>query len=369
MRWWQQLSPRWLVSLAWVAPALLAVVNEIAQHRLRGQPPARLADLLFVSGDWLLYALLTPAVFVLSQRWPLTAHRWRRSALLHLGFSLLFCTAWAGGGVILRALLVPEALDGGPLLHFIAWSFITLPFGVAVYLAVVGVEHAFRSFAQVQARELQVAKLAEQLSSARYAALQAQLNPHFMFNTLNTVAVLIRDGDQPGAIQIIEQLSDILRRTLGRDRRDEISLGEELALVRQYLAIEQVRFSDRLRVEIRVDDSLLEAALPSFSLQHLAENAVRHGIAKRLAAGQLLIEARRDDATLVVAVRDDGPGIAPGRAEVAGHGLASMRERLQVLYGIAGSLVVVPAEGAGGTIATLRLPYRRITGEAHDAAR
>lgn len=118
----------------------------------------------------------------------------------------------------------------------------------------------------------QVARLSEQLSSARFAALQAQLNPHFLFNTLNTIAVLVRDNDRQGAVRIVEHLSEVLRRTLSRHRANEVTLGEELELVRQYVAIEQARFSDRLRPEFRIADGLLSAAVPSFALQHLVEN-------------------------------------------------------------------------------------------------
>ena len=238
-----------LVAAAWTVPAVLGAINEVAQRRLAGGPPPTVAALLFASGDWLVYSVLTPAVFAISRRWPLSHPHVVRHAFVHLAVSLAFCVAWAGAGAALRAVLMPEALYGGAGMHFVSWLFITLPFGVAVYLAVVGIEHAIRYFAEARDREIQMAQLSEQLSNARFAALQAQLNPHFMFNTLNTVAVLVRDDDKVGATRIIEQLSDVLRRTLSRQRTNEVTLEQELELVRQYLAIEQARFSDRLRVE------------------------------------------------------------------------------------------------------------------------
>ena len=111
-----------------------------------------------------------------------------------------------------------------------------------------------------------MSRLSEQLTGARLAALQAQLNPHFLFNSLNTIAVLVRDGDAPTATRVIEQLSDVLRRTLSRTQSNEVTLDDELALVRQYLAVEQARFSDRLRPEFDVDDSLRNAAVPAFAI-------------------------------------------------------------------------------------------------------
>ena len=285
-----------LVSAAWMGPALLGAVNEIAQRRLGGDPPPGMAAVLFASGDWLVYAALTPAAFAISRRWPLSRPRLGRHALLHCGMSLLFCAAWAAAGAVLRALLTPEALWGGGLaLHFVSWLFITLPFGVAVYLAVVGIEHAVRYFEEARDRELQLARLSEQLSTARFAALQARLNPHFLFNTLNTVTVLVRDNDRAGATRIIEQLSDVLRRTLSRHRANEVALGDEMALVEQYLAIEQARFSDRLRVDYAIDDVAAHGVGPGVrdSAPRRERHSTRDRRASRRRASDALGAARR----------------------------------------------------------------------------
>jgi two-component system, LytTR family, sensor kinase len=357
-----------LVSAAWVGPAVLGAANELAQRRLAGEPPPSAAALLFATGDWLVYAFLTPAVFAISRRWPLSRPHLARHALLHLAFSLVFCAAWAGAGALLRAVLMPEALSGGAGMHFVSWLFITLPFGVAVYLAVVGIEHAIRYFAEARDREMQVARLSEQLSSARFAALQAQLNPHFLFNTLNTIAVLVRDGDRSGATRIVEQLGDVLRRTLGRHRANEVTLEEEMELVRQYLAIEQARFSDRLRVTYDIDPAVLGAAVPGFALQHLVENAVRHGIAKSQEAGRITVAARRDGDVLEMSVTDDGAGVSSPVESPRGHGIENTRERLRALHGPRASLIVGRG-AAGGTSATLRVPYREMMPEADDGPR
>jgi two-component system LytT family sensor kinase len=358
-----------LVSAAWIGPALLAAVNEVAQRRLSGEPSPSTSAILFASGDWLVYAFLTPAVFAIAQQWPLSRPHLGRHAVLHGVVSLGFCAVWAGAGAILRAALVPEAVWGGSLgQHFLSWLFITLPFGVAVYFALVGIEHAMRYFADARARELQVARLSEQLAGARFAALQAQLNPHFIFNTLNTITVLVRDNDRTGATQIVEHLSSLLRRTLSRHRSNEVTLDDELDLVGQYLAIERVRFSDRLSVRIDVDDALRRAAVPSFALQHLVENAIRHGIARHPRAGRLEIVARRDRDGLEITVTDDGGGLDPNAATPRGHGIDNTRERLRALYGEQASLVVV-RRAEGGTAATLRLPYRERPTEADSGAR
>jgi len=356
-----------LVSAAWLGPAILATVNVVAQRHLGGEPPAPVPELLFAGGDWLLYALLTPAVFAASKHWPLSRPHLARHAIVHLAMSLLFCAAWAGAGTLLRVALTPRALYYPPPLYFVSWLFITFPFGVAVYLCVVGIEHAIRYFDEARRRELQLVRLSEQLTGARFAALQAQVNPHFLFNTLNTIAVLVRDDDRTGAVRIVEQLGDVLRRTLQRHRTNQVSLGEELELVRQYVAIEQARFSDRLRPAFDVDASALAAAVPSFAVQHLVENAIRHGIAKRSAAGSITVSARLIGGTLEVSVADDGAGIDEAAAPLAGHGLENTRERIQALYGDRASLTVRRGPTVG-TVAMLRVPYHEPRSEPDDVA-
>src|SRR5690349_14422092 len=358
-----------IVSAAWIGPAVFAVINRIAQTRLQRWEPATLRELLFEFGDWLLYAFLTPGVFAVSRKWPLARPHLVSRAVLQLVCSLLFCVAWATCGQLLRLVL-----EGPPKswlqfgLQWLGWIFITLPFGVAVYLCVVGIEHATRYFIDAREREVQVARLSEQLSSARFAALQAQLNPHFLFNTLNTIAVLVRDDDRQGAVRIVEHLSELLRSTLTRHQANEVTLGEELELVRQYVAIEQARFSDRLRPEFRIPDALLSAAMPSFALQHLLENAIRHGIARRTEAGLLIVAAEHVGEFLQLTVIDDGVGIDPQLAPPAGHGIENTRERLRALYGERASLVIT-RRAEGGTIATLRVPYREMRPAAEDETR
>jgi len=347
-----------LVSAAWIVPALLGAVDTLAQQQLWGGPPVSPARLIFAGADWFLYAFLTPLVFAIARHWPLTRPHLARRAILHLAFSLLFCVAWAGAGTLLKLLLSSQPLEGGTGLSFASWIFTTLPFGVAVYLAMVGIEHAIRYFTEARDRDLQVARLSEQLAGARFAALQAQLNPHFLFNTLNTITVLVRDGDTAAATRMVEQLSDILRRTLNRHRANEVPLAEELELVRQYLAIEQARFSDRLHPAFVVDEAALAGAVPGFALQHLVENAVRHGIARRPEAGRLMVTARREGDALLLSVTDDGPGAGTGIAP-PGHGIQNTRDRLDALYGEGASLALSAASPVG-TVATLRIPWREL---------
>ena len=337
-----------LVSAAWMGPAVLALVSRLAQSQLWGEPAPSGARLAFESLDWLIYGLFVPLIFAISRRWPVVRPHLASRVLLHIVAALAFCAAWAGLGTLLKALLGVDAFERGVGFSFVAWFYITLPFGTGVYLGMVGIEHAIRHFTAAREWEAQAV-------SARLAALQARLNPHFLFNSLNTVAVLVREGDVRAAT-VVEQLSDVLRRTLADPEAVAVALGDELMLVRQYLAVEQARFSDRLRPEIDVPDALLAAAVPRFALQHLVENAIRHGIAHRTAAGHIVVSARREGDVLELTVRDDGFGIDPSAPVPAGHGLENTRAQLAALHGDRASLAVAPAEG-GGTVATLRVPY------------
>jgi two-component system, LytTR family, sensor kinase len=365
------------VSAVWLAPTVFSIVNLLGQRRLSGQGPASWREIIWSGGDWLVYALLTPPIFWVSRRWPIARPDIARRALLHVVFALLFCVGWASSGKLLEACLslavdptfspVVQAIKGTGTwgnagIDWLRWVLTTLPFGCVVYFSIAGIAHAIRYFVEARDREVQIARMSEQLAGARFAALQAQVNPHFLFNTLNTIAVLVRDNDRARAVAIVEQLSEVLRATLGRHRANEVRLEDEMVLVRQYLEIEQARFSDRLRASWLVDEDVKSAAVPGFSIQHLVENAIRHGIARQEDAGLIEISAHRDGNSLVVTVRDDGPGIEPG-AEPSGHGLANTRERLVALYGAAASLDVSRGPDKG-TAATIRLPFRELTTEA-----
>ena len=331
--------PVWaIISLAWLGPAVLAMLNAYAQSRL-GNEPADTRTLIWQGGDWLLYGALTPVVYQLARRYPLRHH-----IALHLIASIASCAAWSGSGAVLRRLIIPGP-DGAITGQFlVSWFFITLPFGVAVYFAVVGVERAVFYF--FESRE------------ARLAALRAQLHPHFLFNSLNAAGVLVRDRDTETASRVIEELGAMLHELLKDDAADEVALGEELAVLERYLVVEQIRFSDRLRPTVDVEPSIRGAAVPTLVLQQLVENAIRHGVAKRTESGQVRIAGRREGDDLVLTVSDDGPGMQATGA-TGGVGLANMRARLATLHGRRAKLDLASPPG-GGTVATVRLPYREL---------
>jgi signal transduction histidine kinase len=349
--------PIWVfVSAAWLGPAILAAFEAYVQGRLGSREPATWRSLVWEGGDWLLCALLTPAVFWLARRLPLTREALGRRVPLHLLAAILFCVAWAGAGVLLSRAMFRSPPYGGSAL---SWFFTTLPFGVAVYFAMLGVAHAAGYFLEARERETQAARLSAQLAEARLGALRMQLQPHFLFNSLNAIAVVVRDRDTATATRLLDQLGGMLRRVMRTDRPPEITLAEELDFVRQYLAIEEVRFSDRC------DPSSVERPLSRvpFVLQPLVENALRHGLARRTTATLLKIEARREGDDLLLQVTDDGPGPDDAAPEpAAGVGLGNLRERLATLYGERARLELRPTP-PGGAVAMVRLPYHELPRE------
>jgi len=176
---------------------------------------------------------------------------------------------------------------------YLNWTLITTPFAILVYCAVLGCAYAYGYFVEARTREAYASQLAAQLAEARLGALRMQLNPHFLFNSLNTVLVLIREQSTAAASRMLELLSEMLREVLRTDRPREVCLVDELRLLKQYLAIEQVRFSDRMHVEYSIEDRARAALVPDLLLQPLVENAVRHGVARRADAGTVSIFGAR----------------------------------------------------------------------------
>jgi two-component system LytT family sensor kinase len=360
---WNIRSRPWLlVSAAWLGPAVLAAFREFVRARLGGSPVAW-RSVLWEGGDWLVYAAFTPLVFLLAERYPLRQGKLWKTLPLHFLASLVFCAGWAIVGALLRSVLVPSTENDwfpSPL----EWFLTSLPFGFAVYFAVVATEHAFRFLLESRQSETQAALLAAQLAEARLGALRMQLNPHFLFNSLNTILVMVRDGDDRSAAASIERLAGVLRRILKVEQKHEIALADEIEFLEQYLAIEETRFSDRLRPRFDVTRSLWRAAVPELILQPVVENALRHGIGKRTESGVLSISARREGDDLVLVVADDGAGL-PAAGLHEGVGLSNTRERLATLYGKRARLELLPGE-EGGAVTVIRLPFRELPSTPED---
>ena len=344
-----------LISAACLVPAALGVFQAYMQARISGDSP-RWQDLAFEGGEWLFLGALLPITYHLGKRFPFRSVQWKRSLIVHLAGALALCVAWATLGLLLGLVLDRYPAMGNFPRDYLSWILISIPWSVFMYFTVLGCVHAVAYFNEAREREAHAARLATQLAEARLGALRMQMHPHFLFNSLNAVGVLVRDRNTVAATRMLERLGDVLRQVLRTDLPHEVTLADELEFLAQYLAIEQERFSDRLRVHWSVEERARTALVPSFVLQPIVENAIKHGIAKRADAGRIDITARIVDRYVELSVRDDGVGMST--ADVAeGVGLSNTRERLRTLYGNEAALTLKKSP-TGGMEVTVRIPLR-----------
>jgi len=277
--------------------------------------------------------------------------------LVHLAASLAFSLIQLGGYLVAISYIDPLSKPFASV--FQEFVVTGLHFNLLTYWALVALSHAADHYRKYRERELTASQLKAQLADAQLSALKMQLHPHFLFNTLNAIAVLVRKSSNREAINMLNKLSALLRHSLENFDTQEVSLKDELAFLNLYLDIEQVRFNDRLEVQMEVERDTLGAQVPSLILQPLVENAIQHGIGKRSAAGILKISARRKNGTLRLQVRDDGPGLSVNSGKPMGSriGITNTRARLRQLYGEAQTFELCNARG-GGAVATLSIPFR-----------
>jgi two-component system, LytTR family, sensor kinase len=357
--------PRWSTTLLWaLAVATPLAVSSVAfvyfGMLAMGRPLSVEHAVLAGFQDWYPWALLTPLIVALGRRFRLEGRGWMVAVPVHLACGTL---------VALLDLAVVTAINQyfGPTVSYVGTFGEVYPrivlryfhFAFIIYCVIVAAAHALEYYRSSRDRELESLRLQSELAQAQLATLRAQIQPHFLFNTLHTVASLVRDGRSGAATATIARLGELFRLTLGTAQRNEVPLREELSFVRAYLDIEQTRFSDRLTTRIEIDPAALDARLPTMVLQPLVENAIRHGIARDPSARLVAVRARRVNGSLRVEVADDGPGLVEGAAPEPheGLGLSNTRARLSRLYGDSGRLALEAGPG-GGTVAVLELPWQ-----------
>ena len=340
----------WLaVWSGWTALALFFAVSTSLTYRSTGRPANWSLTVQRALAEWWLWALLTPLVVFLARRFPLHGTRRTRNAAIHV---------FAG-----MAIAVGKTIADRAIFALISgfWTYLlvtTLALQFALYAAVVAAAHGAEYYRRSRERE----QLEAQLAETRLQMLNMQLQPHFLFNTLNTIAEMVHE-DPDKADTMIGGLSDLLRRTLDLGAVQEITVADEIDLVQRYLDIQKARFGDRLQLTITVADAARGARVPALLLQPIVENAIRHGVAALIDAGRIDIEARVDRQRLVLTVTNDGSGdpeeVIAGPERV---GLGNTRARLEALYGGAATLSIGRAEARGARV-TIEIPL------AHRAVR
>jgi len=355
--------PRLLPALLLAAVTAFAAAAVVKVRYVNWQPTGVALSWWQLLGSrvpiWYTWLLLAPLIIWLGRRFRLDGDRRARAVAIHLAASVVVALIQIAIVVGINTWVL--ASDGlAPFRErFVNRVEAIVEYEVLAYWAVLGLSYAFEYSRQVRERELVAARLQAQLTSAQLQSLRAQLHPHFLFNTLNTIAILMREGRVPAAVAMVTALGDLLRRSLDVGAGQVVTLGEELEFIEAYLGIERTRFADRLGVRVDAAPETLGAQVPSFVLQPLVENAIRHGLAPRLRGGTLTIHARRDGDALRIEVADDGRGLPPGwrQAPRYGIGLANTTERLRRLYGDAHQFSIADAEG-GGVVASVTLPFQ-----------
>ncbi|MBV9495234.1 MAG: histidine kinase, partial [Acidobacteria bacterium] len=303
-----------------------------------------------------IWAAFTSLIFRLANRLPLDRARWYVRAPLLIAIGLAISVAVFFLLDIARDQIFEDAVRRRPIPAFAPLRDIgrfRFANQLVLYFAVLAVGYAREYFLRDQLRQRESIALRAQLADAQLDALRMQLNPHFLFNTLHAMSALV-ERDPGGVRRMIARLSELLRHTTDAHAADEVPLREELGFLRRYIEIMEIRFQGRLQVKVDIDESLLDARVPNLILQPIVENALEHGVSRAGGSGEVAITARRDGNRLVLAVRDNGPGL-PNEPR-AGVGLANTRARLAQLYGAQASLSLQPAEG-GGVLAEIVVPH------------
>jgi LytS/YehU family sensor histidine kinase len=348
----------WIAAI-WCAVALFDASQTLLTMHAIGVGKTWLRPFLIVFGYWLPWALATPFVIELARRWPIVRGAILKAVSLHLAaFAAISVTADAWSAM-LQVIFNPWHRRPPPTFMNTLPDLLLeqlLMFAIA-YALILTITYVVDSRYKMARQMTETARLNEQLSRAQLAILRGQMDPHFMFNTLNSIASLVVDQRGDAAVSMIVGLSEFLRRGLEDAHRAQVTLREEVEYLQRYIDIQKVRFGDRLRVSVDIPDELLAMQVPNLLLQPLVENAIKHGVSKRLSGGEIRVAGICRDGALRLTVYNDGPWAQEDLA-VAPHrfGLGNLRTRLKILHGDRSELLLQPAEAGGiEVIVTLSL--------------
>jgi signal transduction histidine kinase len=347
------------VAAAWLLVGIVWGAQNSLGASLQGKPEPlgqTIPAALHQSLPWIPGTL---AVIWLAARFPVTRATWRRHLFVHL-LAMPVVAFGTNVLVVLGYWIRYESFQGLTALvrQGALWGTVRLHLAALLYATVAGLTQGVLYWRALRRRELELARLEAQLATARLQVLNAQIRPHFLFNTLHAIGQLWRSGRGPEADQLLDHLGSLFQKVIASTSRAAVPLAEELEMVRQYLAIEQVRFGTRMRSRIEAEEAALGCLVPPLILQPLVENAVKHGVSRAAAGGEVSVAARVAGERLLLSVRDDGPGPdGNGRAAGMGAGLANVKERPAGMYGDRHSLET-SSDPQRGTEVRLSIPAR-----------
>src|SRR5579872_3394054 len=315
--------------------------------------------LLASLGQWWSWGLVTPLIFWIDARLPFKEHQLVKRVLAHLPASVALTILYGYVVALMDALLGLQAWTVTASARFLATLFQGLLWSWLVYWIIFGVRQTLRYYQHYIASELRLARMEHSFSEARLNALRMQLDPHFLFNALNTISGQV-ERDPRLAHSMIEHLGNLLRFSLDARDRQEIPLAEELAFLDHYVAIQKIRFPENLRIEVQVNPDVKYALVPCLIVQPLVENAIRHGVSQRGSGGTVTVTAKRGLHHVEIRIADDGVGLPPGWAleTSLGTGLSVTRERILGFHPDGSSHFSIRSRNGGGTVVEISLPLR-----------
>jgi LytS/YehU family sensor histidine kinase len=353
---------RWIAAM-WCAGGLLEASQAVLIMRFgEGRRHAWLPLFATALATWLPWALATPWIISLARRYPIIRGTTVRTVAVHLAAFATISAVAEAWSALLQVIFNPWGNRQSPT-FWDTWS-ITLLYQVLIFLIAyaltVTITYLVDSRENIARQMTETARLNEELSKAQLAALRRQMEPHFMFNTLNSIAGLVRDRRNDAAVSMIVGLSEFLRRATENSHRSQVTLAEEVEYLQRYVDIQKVRFGERLRVSVDIPADLLDAQVPNLLLQPLVENAIKHGVATRVVGGNVRVTGARRDSSVYLSVYNDGPSFPNDwQTNGAGVGLANLRTRLQILHGDASELQMRRA-GADGVEVIVTLPLKEV---------
>ncbi|MCP9494817.1 MAG: histidine kinase [Pyrinomonadaceae bacterium MAG19_C2-C3] len=376
----QRKSIRWVLIFGiWTLLGLLASSQIYFSSVVIGRNVPFVTAFIWQMSAHLVLAVSTPLVIWIARRYQIERRNWSRRLAFHLLASFLFSSMVTSVHIVID-LWFGRGVNGITLAAVSRLLLLSFDRVVFIYWTIVLLNHAYDYYTRYQDGLLRAAHLETRLAQAQLQALKMQLNPHFLFNTLNVITELIHK-DPEVADEMITQLSDMLRSTLDKTGVQEVSLKQELEFLERYLAIERTRMGSRLQIEMHIAPETLDAQVPNMLLQPLVENAVKHGIAPCAAGGRVCVEAERHDGVLQLSVSDTGRGLGiddmerrknfgngngdSGVSKKGGVGLSNTRARLAHLYGAESRFEILPASPHGLTVC-IRIPFREEGDSEHD---
>lgn len=351
---------RWTwIAAIWCAGALFDASQTIlVMHALVGRR-SWLSPFAIAFASWLPWALATPFIVGLARRYPIVQGAVLKRAGAHLAAFVVISAVAESWAAMLRVIFNPW--HHTPPASFLDTWYSTLSDQmltfVIAYVLILTITYVVDSREKLERQMTETARLNEELSRAQLAALRSQMDPHFMFNTLNSIVGLVRDQRNDAAVGMIVGLSEFMRRALEDSHRAQVTLTEEVEYLQRYIDIQQVRFGSRLRVSLDIPAELGDAQVPNLLLQPLVENAIKHGVSKRVAGGDIRVAAARDHDNLRLTVYNDGPWEREDLESTScGVGLGNLRTRLQILHGDRSGLLLRPFD-TGGVEVVVTLPF------------